>query len=193
MTDPTTPTPPPSPTGLPGDSTISSSAVPVKRPTTRAWTIGAIALIVALCGGGIGLAALTGDEKPVAGVSSTAASSPTRAAPAAAAPTPATPAIATYDTPTTDDFKLKVKILRKKCFGSAGCNITYRIDVTYTGMGLDPTKTYEVTYDVKGAEDPIVNTLEVTGDTASVQQEEMASTRRSTDKLTAVVTSVSEL
>lgn len=50
-----------------------------------------------------------------------------------------------------------------------------------------------MTYEVKGAEDPIINTFEVTGDSASVRQEETASTKRSGDKLTAVATDVSEL
>jgi hypothetical protein len=142
------------------------------------------------------IAAVSGDGTKPADAMPSSSVSRSSAAPTAARPTtapaPTAPAVATY-TPTKSDFKLNIKVLSKQCFGSAGCHITYRIDVTYTGVELDPYKTYEVTYEVKGAEDPIVNTLEVTGDSASVQQEEMASTRRSADKLTAVVTSVSEL
>ncbi|MBY8870499.1 hypothetical protein K7640_01425 [Micromonospora sp. PLK6-60] len=125
----------------------------------------------------------------------TATPTPTTAPPTTAAETTTAPAptVALFDEPTKKDFKLAVKVLRKQCFGSAGCNITYRIDVTYTGSGLDPAKTYEVTYEVRGGEDPAVNTFEVTGETASVQQEETGSTRRSGDKLTAVVTDVAEL
>ncbi|HEX6970398.1 MAG TPA: hypothetical protein VF174_16520 [Micromonosporaceae bacterium] len=190
-------TPPEQPTipqqsGSP-DSAVTPPATP-PRPGTHLpkwvpWAIAAlvtviivlVATVVALIGGGE-------DTEPVADTTPAAgAPAPTRAA-----RTTQPPPI-TYYTPTKDDFTLDVKILKKECFGSAGCNITYRIEVAYSGGTLDPYKTYEVTYEVKGAEDPIVNTLEVTGDMASVEQEERAGTRRSSDKLTAVVTDVSEL
>ncbi|MGA4727696.1 hypothetical protein ACPB67_09785 [Micromonospora taraxaci] len=183
----------------------ASSPQPVVRKRSQVrWVIaGAAVLVLLLCFGGCGvlLATTNGEESPDQGKAAPTAASqsrPSTSAPtSAAAPTtaPATtpPPAPVYDTPTKGDFKLKVKTLRKQCFGSAGCNITYRIDVTYTGDGLDPSSTYEVTYEVKGAEDPVINTFEVTGDSASVQQEETASTKRSGDKLTAVTTDVSEL
>jgi hypothetical protein len=31
------------------------------------------------------------------------------------------------------DSELGIKILEKKCFGSAGCSVTYRIKPTYVG------------------------------------------------------------
>lgn len=174
---------------------------PRKRPQLRWIVAGVAVLVLLLCFAGCGaLLSTTGGEEPVDDETATSAapqahpatSAPTTVAPTTAPATTAPPA-PTYGTPTKNDFKLKVKVLRKQCFGSAGCNITYRIDVTYTGdVGLDPSKTYEVTYQVKGTEDPIINTFEVSGDSASVQQEEMASTKRSGDKLTAVVTDVSE-
>ncbi|MEU5942249.1 hypothetical protein ABZ807_24385 [Micromonospora sp. NPDC047548] len=211
MTDPTAPTPPNQPAVTPQQpATTPTSAMPLpgvpvaaKQSHARAWAVGGLALVIALCCGGVGIAALSdGDsEQGVNAAASSAMPSLTTApagvatttAPPSTAPASTAPAVPTYDAPTKSDFKLKVKILRKQCFGSAGCNITYRIDVTYSGAGLDPSTTYEVTYEVKGAEDPIINTFEVTGDSASVQEEEMASTKRSADKLTAVVTSVSEL
>ena len=227
MTDPTTPMPPDQPANQPGippqptpapsgaaapppaaqppAATLAgppSPTPPTKRSNARAFIVGGVALVIAVCCGGIGIAALSNDEGEPVGAASSATPSITTAAPTSAAPTTAAPtsapastapALPIYGEPTKSDFKLKVKILRKQCFGSAGCNVTYRIDVTYTGDNdLDPSKTYEVTYQVKGAEDPIINTFEVTGDTASLQDEEMASTKRSTDKLTAVVTDVSE-
>ncbi|MFC0506666.1 hypothetical protein [Micromonospora costi] len=165
------------------------------------WIVGGGVLVLLLCLGAGGALLATTDDGETA-KQSRAASPATPTAPVAtaapttavAAPTTTEPApLPVYATPTKNDFKLKVKILRKQCFGSAGCNVTYRIDVTYTGDGdLDPSKTYEVTYQVKGAEDPIINTFEVTGDSASVQEEEMASTKRSGDKLTAAVTDVTE-
>ncbi|MEU8333767.1 hypothetical protein [Micromonospora sp. NPDC048839] len=195
---PTAPIPPaPSaPVAATSEDTSTNVAKPARRSRTRAYLIGGLAVVFALCCGGVGIIALSGDDAdPVAQAgarpSSTAPSTP---APSTVAPTTApAPTTAAYDSPTKKDFNLGVKILKKKCFGSAGCNITYRIDVTYIGAGLDPSKTYEVTYEVRGGEDPMVNTFEVTGDTASVQQEEDGGTKRSTDKLTAVVTDVAEL
>ncbi|WP_406070357.1 hypothetical protein [Micromonospora sp. NBC_01638] len=178
------------------------------QPVTRTrfplrWIVAGTVLVLLLCFGGCGvlLATTNGEEssdqgKPAptaASQSRAGTSAPTSAAAPTTAPATTAPPAPVYDAPTKGDFKLNVKTLRKKCFGSAGCNITYRIDVTYTGDGLDPSSTYEVTYEVKGAEDPIINTFEVTGDSASVRQEETASTKRSGDKLTAVATDVSEL
>ncbi|MEH0985739.1 hypothetical protein [Micromonospora sp. CPCC 205556] len=202
------PQPGPSPAGVPlptpGDPAaqsdmLTSTTTLSRRSRTRAYAVGGLALVIALCCGGVGITALAGSDAEPAAQASAAPSSPpstsapTTAAPTTAAATTAAPTTAAYEAPTKKDFKLAVKVLRKKCFGSAGCNISYRIDVTYTGTGLDPANTYEVTYEVRGGEDPMVNTFEVTGDTASVQQEEDGSTRRSRDKLTAVVTDVAEL
>ncbi|MFI7605873.1 hypothetical protein ACIBTV_12190 [Micromonospora sp. NPDC049366] len=184
----------PPPADVPHDpSELPQPVASRRRPI--GWIVGGAVLVLLLFFGGCGaLLAATDDGDPAK--PGTAAASATSVAPttAAAAPTTRAPEpLPVYDTPTKRDFTLAVKILRKQCFGSAGCNVTYRIDVTYTGDGdLDPAKTYEVTYQVKGAEDPIINTFEVSGDSASVQQEESASTRRSGDKLTAVVTDVSE-
>ena len=50
-----------------------------------------------------------------------------------------------------------------------------------------------LTYTVTGAEDPLINTLEVTGDQYSTEQEERVSTPRSSSKLKATVTGVSKL
>lgn len=97
----------------------------------------------------------------------------------------------TYETPTPASFTVTVKVLKKKCFGSAGCNVTYRIAPEYTGGALDPAVTWLVTYEVHGVEDgPAVNTFEVTGDEASFEAEELASTKSSKSKLSVKVTDV---
>jgi hypothetical protein len=84
-----------------------------------------------------------------------------------------------------------VKTLSKQCFGSAGCNVTYRIEVGYDGPPLDPSNTAEVVYEVRGGEDgPQINTFTVEGDQSSVDREESISTSSAGRKLTAVVTSV---
>jgi hypothetical protein len=103
-----------------------------------------------------------------------------------------TETVPTYATPVASDFKLAIKVLKKECFGSAGCNLTYRILVTYSGAELDPTLTYEVVYEVRGGEDgPVTNTLTVTGDTSSVDEEEFVSTKNRSTKLTAIAAEVS--
>lgn len=98
-----------------------------------------------------------------------------------------------YATPAADDFSLRVKTLSKECFDTAGCNITFRIDPTYIGVtSPDPDATYEVTYKVTGAQDPMINTFTMTGSQASVEDEEMAETASASDKLHAHVTEVEE-
>lgn len=111
---------------------------------------------------------------------------------AAATPTPTDPPMTTaVAEPKPRDFELTVKTLSKQCFGSAGCNLTYRVEVGYDGPPLDPSNTYEVVYEVRGGEDgPQINTLTVEGDQSSVEREESISTSSSGRKLTAVVTSV---
>jgi len=107
---------------------------------------------------------------------------------------PATePPAPTFATPKARDFTLKVKVLSKDNFGSAGSLITFRI-VPNWGPTYDPDKTYEVTYEVRGGEDgPAVNTFTVTGDEYEVEREESASTSSVGQKLTARVVSVEEI
>lgn len=98
------------------------------------------------------------------------------------------PAVAAKPKPA--DFKLVVKALKKQCFGSAGCNVTFRIVVTYNGPALDPSTEYQVTYAVKGGEDPQSNTFTVTGTDYTYDEQEFIQTARASAKLTAVVTDV---
>lgn len=89
-----------------------------------------------------------------------------------------------------DDFEVAIKIKEKKCFGSAGCIITFRIDPGYGGSSELPSSgELEITYKVKGGEDPYVNTFTIDGDgTAHFDSEETIDTPRSSSKLSAVVT-----
>ncbi|NHN56003.1 hypothetical protein G9U51_09465 [Calidifontibacter sp. DB0510] len=96
--------------------------------------------------------------------------------------------------PSADDFTIALKILSKQCYGSAGCNVTFRIQPTFRGQPLQDGQTAEVTYEIKGSEDPYSNTFTMTSDgQASVQQEESVSTSGANVKLTATVTDVSVL
>lgn len=108
-------------------------------------------------------------------------------------PSTAPPAKPASHTPTTAEVALAVKILSKQCFGSAGCNVTYRIEVAYTGAPLETGRVYEVTYEVAGLSDPATNTFRLHEATAEVEEEELGQTKRSADKITATVTAVSEV
>lgn len=89
------------------------------------------------------------------------------------------------------DFTLGVKVLSKECFGSAGCNVTFRIKPTYVGsQDLPDTGTVEVSYAIKGGEEPLSNTFTVQAGEVSYDSKEFISTRTSSAKLSAVVTDV---
>lgn len=106
-------------------------------------------------------------------------------------PEPAASSEPAYGTPIALDFKLTVKVLTKSCFGSAGCNLTYRIDVSYDGPTLDPSKTYEVLYEVRGGEyGTEAKRFTVTGTEFFGANEEYASTKTRKTTLKAVVTQV---
>jgi hypothetical protein len=175
---------------------------PPKKPMSReariGWSILAGAALLGLGGaagaaGGSDPSAVASDPQPTVtvtvpdnGPTPDPVTTPTNkpSAPATTAPPKVTE-------PTAKDFKLTVKTLTKQCFGSAGCNVTYRILVTYSGPTLDPSKEYEVLYEVRGGEDgPVANKLTVADGESSVDEEEMVSTPKSSTKLTAVVTDV---
>jgi hypothetical protein len=161
-------------------------AGPVRPVYRRGW-------FLFLAGGLVGL--FFGVAIGNSGSSPNRASTATTGRPAvstAATPMPTDPPETTaVAQPRRRDFELTVKTLSKQCFGSAGCNLTYRIEVGYDGPPLDPSNTYEVVYEVRGGEDgPQINTLTVEGDQSSVDSEESISTNSSARKLTAVVTSV---
>lgn len=102
----------------------------------------------------------------------------------------------TYPTPAAADFSLAIKTTKKECFGSAGCNITFEINLTYAGPALEPNSSWDVTYDITGGEDPQTNTLTVNFDDTGIhgqyQQDgfQFIGTKSSKAVLKAVVTSV---
>jgi hypothetical protein len=101
-----------------------------------------------------------------------------------------------YPTPKPSDFTMTMKVTEKKCFGSAGCNVGFELTLVYIGPALRPDSTWDVTYDVTGADDPYTNTMTVTcdsnGQPFEYRQEdnEMVQTAKSSSKLTIVVTAV---
>lgn len=131
-------------------------------------------LLLSGCGGQEAQSTAAGQEGP----SETAATE-------ASTPTPS------YDEMTAESFQLKVKVKEKKCFGSAGCNVTYVVVPTYMGdaTGIDPSGQWDVTYTVTGLEDEQIGTLRITGSKVT-QTEERGQVGSSAATLTAEVTDV---
>lgn len=180
----------------PPQSMPPQATPPPQAPKRRRWlpwaavagASGAFVLGVVVGSAGGNSTTPTASTKPQPTVTVTT----TAAAPVAEATAPPEETTPTYSAPTKNDFKLAIKVLSKQCFGSAGCNVSYRIILaTYTGPELDPSETYEVTYVVRGGEDgPVTNTFSVTGDESSVDSEESVSTKSKDSKLTVVVSDV---
>jgi hypothetical protein len=105
---------------------------------------------------------------------------------------PSDPPTTTAYTPVAADFELKVTVLSKECFGSAGCDLTYRVTPTYTGIGFSADKSVTVTYSVSGSSDGQTSqSFDMAGDgTATVDQEDDMSTASSGVVPKAAVTSV---
>jgi hypothetical protein len=108
---------------------------------------------------------------------------------------PPTPAATTTTTqapipPTPTSFTLTVTILTQECFGSAGCDLTYRVTPQYTGP---PTSgQWTITYTVAGTEDPTVGSFTYDADTgqAMINTQNAAQTKTSKVTLTATPTTV---
>ena len=94
-----------------------------------------------------------------------------------------------YHTPTAADFTITLTVISKSCFGSAGCNITYKPDVAYSGSTLDPAKTWTVVYDIAGGESPQTANLTVKGTQVSYRNG-LTQTPDDAAVLVATVTSV---
>jgi hypothetical protein len=87
------------------------------------------------------------------------------------------------------DLQLKVKTLKKDCYGSAGCNVEYKI-VLSTSTKVVPGEC-DITYQVNGLEDPQIGTLNVHADGQYEQDSYQAGeTSSSSKKLTAKVTEI---
>lgn len=146
--------------------------VPPPGKRNRLWLVlaGVAVLLVVIAGTVVFTLTLTGDELKVG---PTALAAPDLGE---VLPDP-TPTPAAVVTPGIGDFELTPKITDKECFGSAGCNVSFRIDLVYSGQTLDDDTTWLVTYEVTGIEDgPMIGSLELTGSTFSAQTETVSTT-----------------
>jgi len=93
--------------------------------------------------------------------------------------------------PLLSDITLTVRIKEKKCFGSAGCNVTFEVDMAM--IAPMPDGTWELTYEVAGVEDgPLIDTIEITGDQYTVSEQVVGTPRKST-KLTVKATDLQQV
>lgn len=180
---------------------IHTDPPPAPKPR-RWWTTPVIVVVSVLAGIGIGAASAGSEGQPVTSEAlqewerqlderedALNAEQDTPSAPVEEEPEPEQ--VAEFDTPAAGDFTLTARTLEQECFGSAGCLVTFQIDAGWT-LNLDPGVTYEVTYEVQGADDPYINTLEVQGDEYWVEESEMVGTPSSESKLTVHVLEVRE-
>jgi hypothetical protein len=166
------------------------------KPKRHVWRWIALAAGALIVVGAVAGALGSGDKK-VAAPKHVISSSSAPAAPTAAVqppiveqPSDTAPA---YITPKKGNFTVTLKVLSKECFGSAGCNITYRAKLSQdlpTGA-LDPDITYDLTYVVHGDESgPQTETMYITGDQYEQPSEGLAMTPSAGTKLTVTVTKV---
>ena len=141
-------------------------------PSTRSRVIGALPVVI------------------IAGFFLACASAP-KTDPPTSAPgtylTPVAPTTAATYVPTPADFTIEIVELSRSCFGSAGCNITYKINPTYSGQPTDPTVTYTVVYSIAGASGDKSDNFTMKGTQAKVPTEDFISTPPN-PTLTATVT-----
>lgn len=169
-------------------------AVQPKKSRPTLLIVGGLVVLLLIVGGviGLGFALKTADEKPAAPKAASAWDREQAAAPAVS-PEIATTTAAPSATPAVSDIELTAKITRKKCFGSAGCNIDFKIEMGYNGPTLSEDDTWEITYEVAGVEDgPMIGSVQLTGSTYEGTVESV-STTSSKKKLKIKVTSVDKV
>jgi hypothetical protein len=72
--------------------------------------------------------------------------------------------------PTPADFKLTAKVTDQKCYGEAGCAVTWLPEIVYTGPAL--TSSWLVSYTVEGVESGTKAGTIVMGETGPAKQRE---------------------
>lgn len=96
--------------------------------------------------------------------------------------------------PSAEDWKITIKVLKKTCFGSAGCNVQYRIKPEFVGdrSSYPDSGTVEITYEVNTEDGPAVNTFEVdlSSDKATFPEKEFGQTSSENTKLKGKITDV---
>ncbi|MET8146828.1 hypothetical protein ACIBSW_14400 [Actinoplanes sp. NPDC049668] len=185
--------PPPAPQGF--HPPAFAPAPPPRKKSFLPWLIaGGVAVVLLLCGG-IGVAVTVAANRIEAEANRPlSAWEEEQARRAQQDPVPDLPEeleeAEPVVTPAASDFKLTPKITGRQCFGSAGCNIKFKVKMAYTGPALSETDTWAVTYEVSGVEDgPMIGTFEVSGERYNAD-EELTHTSGPKKKLTIKVTDI---
>jgi heat shock protein HslJ len=94
--------------------------------------------------------------------------------------------------PSKSDAELSLKQTSKECFGSAGCNVGYKVKVAIDKATLPDSGTLTVYYTVKGGESgPVEDNVDLDlADGTYDSYENSVSTKSKSTKLSVVVTSV---
>lgn len=95
-------------------------------------------------------------------------------------------------TPTKSDVELTLKQTSKKCYGSAGCNVGYKVKAAIDAATLPSEGTLTVYYTIKGSDDGAVEDsidLDLSEGTYD-SDEDMVSTSSKSKKLTIKVTDI---
>jgi len=176
------------------ETTQGTGHAAVTRKPMNRWLLVGIVGVAGLVAG-LGIGSLGGGSartaQPFVTVTDTPRVIATVTVTGPAAPAAAATQAPASGTPKPADFKLTIKVLSKQCFGSAGCNVTFRIDPNYTGPTIPDDRAYQVIYAVRGGEDGTqTNSFTMTGMNAQYDSEEILSTKSSRAKLTAKVTEV---
>lgn len=194
-------TPTPNPPYQPWPPQPTPPAVPPKRKSRVGLVIGLIAgVAILLIAGVIAIGVAAGGTKSSAKPGVVTPTEFHGAPPAAATDPckdfglcPTEAAAAAGPVLTADQVKLTLKTTEKACFGSAGCNVTVKVQMAYDGEPLDSGTTWEVTYEITGGDDgPQIGSFDVTGSQYDVNTE-LLSTKSKTTKLHVKVTDVDKL
>lgn len=106
---------------------------------------------------------------------------------------PTAAAKAKYAAPTPADYTLKLTELSRQCFGSAGCNVTFTVELEQvTTNEFDPAKSYRLIYAVEGTAEPYTNNLTITGKNYSRVDTEFTSVKKKGDVLKPTITGIQE-
>ncbi|MFF4803428.1 hypothetical protein ACFY1U_34365 [Streptomyces sp. NPDC001351] len=142
-------------------------------------------MIAAIVGTGIVVVQTRDDSKPAAAASATSS----HPAAQADAPSPSP----SYEEVTADSFTITLKTTKRQCFGSAGCNLTVEPDLTLLvdSANIDPAATYDITYEIHGAEDgPVIETAELSDQTSLNYTPSLIQTSSVSKKVTVEITDV---
>lgn len=164
---------------------------PPRPPARRSWKL-PIALAVAAIVTAVAAAVVVtggGDDEPGDQHAAEVEAASRSRTSTSQEPTTTTTALP-YREPKPEDFSIAVVVLEKSCFGSAGCNVTYTVELTINSFLIDPDTTYQVIYEIQGGDEQQIKNIELTGDTYEYESESFIGTPTEDAVLTAVVTSV---